>query len=115
MNKQELIGTVAETTGLSRGDASKAVEGVFESISGALKRGGYGFLSVGAIMATTPGILPAAIAELKRRRPLLTISLVATTSDRLLAALPDDGVGDPPAEPLLAVLMQHSRELRGGI
>ncbi|MFL4994161.1 MAG: LysR family transcriptional regulator [Microvirga sp.] len=62
------------------------IEGFLDELS-ALKRGGYGFLSVGAIMATTPGILPAAIAELKRRRPLLTISLVATTSDRLLAAL----------------------------
>jgi DNA-binding transcriptional LysR family regulator len=61
-------------------------EGFLDQLS-ALKRGGYGFLSVGAIMATTPGILPAAIAELKRRRPLLTVSLVATTSDRLLAAL----------------------------
>src|SRR3954468_14844422 len=62
------------------------IEGFLDELS-ALKRGGYGFLSVGAIMVTTPGILPAAIAELKRRRPLLTISLVATTSDRLLAAL----------------------------
>src|SRR3954468_5773806 len=61
-------------------------EGFLDQLS-ALKRGGYGFLSVGAIMATTPGILPAATAELKRRRPLLTVSLVASTSDRLLAAL----------------------------
>ena len=48
------------------------IEGFLDELS-ALKRGGYGFLSVGAIMATTPGILPAAIAELKRRRLLLTI------------------------------------------
>ena len=39
MNKQELIGAVAENTGLSRNDASKAVESVFETISNALKRG----------------------------------------------------------------------------
>ncbi|MGZ8360469.1 MAG: HU family DNA-binding protein [Allosphingosinicella sp.] len=39
MNKQELIGNVAETTGLSRSDASRAVEGVFDAITGALKRG----------------------------------------------------------------------------
>ena len=39
MNKQELIGTVAETTGLSRSDATRAVEGVFEAITHALKRG----------------------------------------------------------------------------
>jgi DNA-binding protein HU-beta len=39
MNKQDLIGNVAETTGLSRSDASRAVEGVFDAITGALKRG----------------------------------------------------------------------------
>ncbi len=39
MNKQELIGTVADTAGLSRGDASKAVEAVFDTITSALKRG----------------------------------------------------------------------------
>ena len=39
MNKQELIGSVAETTGLSRSDASRAVEGVFDAITAALKRG----------------------------------------------------------------------------
>lgn len=52
-----------------------------------LKAGGYGALSIGAIMATTPGILPKAIAELKRRRPLMTIKLLAATSDILLEAL----------------------------
>lgn len=52
-----------------------------------LKIGGFGALSVGAIMATTPGLLPRAIAELKRRRPLMTIRLLAATSDILLAAL----------------------------
>lgn len=39
MNKQELIATVADTSGLSKGDAVKAVEAVFETISGALKKG----------------------------------------------------------------------------
>jgi DNA-binding transcriptional LysR family regulator len=52
-----------------------------------LKRGGYGALAVGAIMATAPDLLPMAIAELKRRRPLMTIHLRAATSDQLLAAL----------------------------
>jgi DNA-binding protein HU-beta len=52
MNKQELIGAVADATGLSRGDATRAVEGVFETITGALKRGdevrlvGFGNFSV---------------------------------------------------------------------
>ncbi|MDR6869009.1 DNA-binding transcriptional LysR family regulator [Bosea sp. BE125] len=52
-----------------------------------LQRGGYGALSIGAIMATAPDILPAAIAELKRRRPLMTIMLQTTTSDQLLRSL----------------------------
>ncbi|HET8611161.1 MAG TPA: HU family DNA-binding protein [Sphingomonas sp.] len=59
MNKQELIGAVAETTGLSRSDAGKAVESVFDSISGALKKGdevrlvGFGTFSVSKRKAST--------------------------------------------------------------
>ena len=40
MNKQELIGSVADATGLTKGDAGRAVEAVFESVAGALKKGG---------------------------------------------------------------------------
>ena len=39
MNKQELISTVADRTGLNRNDAVKAVESVFDSITDAMKRG----------------------------------------------------------------------------
>ena len=39
MNKQELIGAVADASGLSKGDAGKAVEAVFDSIGAALKKG----------------------------------------------------------------------------
>jgi DNA-binding protein HU-beta len=59
MNKQELIGAVAETTGLSKNDAGKAVEGVFEAISTALKKGdevrlvGFGTFSVTKRKAST--------------------------------------------------------------
>ncbi|WP_332812480.1 HU family DNA-binding protein [Sphingomonas sp.] len=59
MNKQELIGSVAETTGLSRSDASKAVEGVFDTISAALQRGdevrlvGFGTFTVSKRKAST--------------------------------------------------------------
>jgi DNA-binding protein HU-beta len=59
MNKQELIGTVAETTGLGRGDASKAVEGVFDAITAALRRGdevrlvGFGTFTVSKRKAST--------------------------------------------------------------
>ena len=39
MNKNELVVAVAETSGLSRSDASKAVESVFDTISVALAKG----------------------------------------------------------------------------
>lgn len=59
MNKQELIGSVAEASGLSKGDASKAVEAVFDSISAALTKGdevrlvGFGTFSVSKRKAST--------------------------------------------------------------
>ena len=40
MNKQELIAAVADAAGLTKADASKAVEGVFDTITAALKKGG---------------------------------------------------------------------------
>lgn len=40
MNKQELVGAVAETTGLAKNDAAKAVDAVFDSITATLKKGG---------------------------------------------------------------------------
>ena len=52
MNKQELISSVADASGLTKADASKAVEGVFDAITGALKKGdevrlvGFGTFSV---------------------------------------------------------------------
>ena len=39
MNKNELVTAVATATGLSKADAAKAVEGVFQSITDALKKG----------------------------------------------------------------------------
>lgn len=59
MNKQELIGAVAETAGLTRGDAVKAVEAVFDTISSALKKGdevrlvGFGTFTVTRRKAST--------------------------------------------------------------
>jgi DNA-binding protein HU-beta len=59
MNKQELISSVSETTGLSRNDAVKAVEGVFDAIGSALKRGdevrlvGFGTFSCSKRKAST--------------------------------------------------------------
>jgi DNA-binding protein HU-beta len=59
MNKQELIGHVAEVTGFGRGEASRAVEAVFDTISSALKRGdevrlvGFGTFSCSRRKAST--------------------------------------------------------------
>ena len=39
MNKQDLIVGVANASGLSRGDASRAVESVFDAIMTSLKKG----------------------------------------------------------------------------
>lgn len=59
MNKQDLISAVAETSGLTKNDATKAVEGVFDAITGALKKGdevrlvGFGTFSVSQRKAST--------------------------------------------------------------
>ncbi len=59
MNKQELIASVADVSGLGKGDTSKAVEAVFDVISAALKKGdevrlvGFGTFSVGKRKAST--------------------------------------------------------------
>ena len=59
MNKNELIGAVAESCGLSKTDASNAVEGVFDSIQKALANGdevrlvGFGTFSVAKRKAST--------------------------------------------------------------
>lgn len=59
MNKQDLIAAVVEATGLGRSDATGAVEAVFDTVSGALKRGdevrvvGFGTFSVSKRAAST--------------------------------------------------------------
>ena len=59
MNKQELIATVADTAGLGKGDASKAVEAVFDAVTAARKKGvgvrmvGFGAVSVWKRKAST--------------------------------------------------------------
>ena len=52
MNKNDLVAAVAQATGTSKADAAKAVDGVFDAITGALKSGdsvqlvGFGSFSV---------------------------------------------------------------------
>jgi DNA-binding protein HU-beta len=59
MNKQELIGHVADRAGLSRNDASRAVETMLEVVTSTLKRGdevrlvGFGNFSVTRRKAST--------------------------------------------------------------
>jgi DNA-binding protein HU-beta len=59
MNKNELIGAVAESSGLSRSDATKAVESVFDTITTTLSKGGevrlvgFGTFSVARRKAST--------------------------------------------------------------
>ena len=59
MNKQELIATVADQAGLGKGEAIRAVEAVFDSISAALKTGdevrlvGFGTFTLSKRKAST--------------------------------------------------------------
>lgn len=59
MNKNDLISAVADTSGLSKNDASSAVEGVFEAIQKTLADGdevrlvGFGTFSVAKRKAST--------------------------------------------------------------
>lgn len=59
MNKNDLISSVASGTGLSKADATKAVDAVFDNIESALKKGqavrlvGFGTFSVANRKAST--------------------------------------------------------------
>ena len=59
MNKQDLIGQVADRAGLSRAEAAKAVETMLEVVTSALKRGdevrlvGFGTFSCSRRKAST--------------------------------------------------------------
>ena len=59
MNKNDLVAAVADSTGLSKTDAASAVDAVFDSITGSLKKGtevrlvGFGTFSVSRRKATT--------------------------------------------------------------
>ena len=59
MNKNDLVAAVADNAGLTKADASKAVDGVFDAITAALKTGtevrivGFGTFAVAKRKATT--------------------------------------------------------------
>ncbi|KKJ77497.1 MULTISPECIES: HU family DNA-binding protein [Kiloniella] len=58
MNKNDLVAAVADKTGLSKADAGKAIDGVFEAVTDALTGGdevrlvGFGTFSVAARAAS---------------------------------------------------------------
>lgn len=59
MNKQDLIGAVAETAGVTKAEAGKVIEAVFETITNTLKKGdevrmvGFGTFAVTKRKAST--------------------------------------------------------------
>jgi len=59
VNKSDLVSAVANNTGMSKSDAEKSVDGVFDAISGELQSGGevrivgFGTFSVADRKATT--------------------------------------------------------------
>lgn len=59
MNKNDLVAAVSDNAGLSKADATRAVDGVFDAITAALKKGGdvrivgFGTFSVAKRKATT--------------------------------------------------------------
>jgi len=59
VNKNDLVSAVADNSGMSKADAARSVDGVFDAISGALQSGGevrivgFGTFSVADRKATT--------------------------------------------------------------
>ena len=70
MNKTDLVTHIADTAGISKGDAGKAVDAVFDAITAALKNGedvtlvGFGSFSV-ATRAARTGRNPRTGEEIK--------------------------------------------------
>ena len=70
MNKNDLIGAVADKAEITKAQAAEAVDAVFDAIAGSLKNGdevrlgGFGTFSVSQRKATT-GRNPATGAEIK--------------------------------------------------
>lgn len=69
--------------------ASAALDGQrrFVEKFNALKHGGHGHLTVGAITGAAAHVLVNAVVEIQRQRPLLVIKILEQSSDQLLAWL----------------------------
>jgi DNA-binding transcriptional LysR family regulator len=51
------------------------------------RKGGYGQLVIGAIMGAAPDVVARAMADIKKRRPMLALKLLGETSDEIVALL----------------------------
>jgi DNA-binding protein HU-beta len=66
MNKNDLVGAVADASGLSKTDAGKAVEATFDAITSALKSGGeVRLVGFGTFAVASTGRNPRTGEEMK--------------------------------------------------
>jgi len=89
-------GLQVNTAGARVMDYFRSIRGSMESLNRdlrELREGTAGKLSVGSIMAASPGRLTDALLQLKSTYPLLSIDITVDTSDRLLKLL-DEGTLD---------------------
>ena len=85
-------GLVLNPAGARVLDYFRGIRGSMEALNRELEDlqlGSAGCLSIGSIMAATPGRLTEALAQLKTRFPLLEIDIAVDTSDRLMPQLQD--------------------------
>lgn len=81
MNKNDLVAAVAESAGLSKSDAGKAVDAVFDAISGALKKGD----DVRLLGFGTFAVAERAARQGKNPRTGETINIAATKQPKFTA------------------------------
>ena len=69
--------------------ASAALDGQrrFVDEFNALKQGGHGHVTVGAITGSAAHVLVASVVEIQRLRPLLVLKILEQSSDQLIAWL----------------------------
>lgn len=82
MAATELGKQVIEFAGAALADFGRFVEDL-----DAKRQGGFGQLVMGGIMGAAPDVVARAVADLKRRRPLLAVRILGETSDQLLDLL----------------------------
>jgi len=70
-------------------NAALAGHGKFVEEFTALKQGGHGHLSIGAITGSAAHLLMASVMEMQRLRPLLVIKILEQSSDQLVVWLAD--------------------------